>query len=54
MNKYHDKDEDCTVDLDCCCIICGAEHGEPCPEYGARAYHKENCTLSDAWEGEKS
>lgn len=40
----HTKDEDCTLDENDTCIICGVAHGDPCPECGGRGFHRENCS----------
>lgn len=40
----HTKDKDCIVgDVTGWCLICHVAHGDPCPDCGARAYHKPNC-----------
>lgn len=47
----HHKDEDCAGHLgDGCCVVCGAGHGDPCQECSGTGYHREGCTLSDAYE----
>lgn len=39
----HERDHHCTVGDDGCCTACGAHHGDPCLECGARAYHVPGC-----------
>lgn len=44
----HAQDEDCTVDPETNeCIQCGTWHGDPCPDCGARAFHREDCPQMD-------
>ena len=44
----HRRDEDCMIDpATSTCIRCGAEHGDPCPGCGGRAYHAATCRESD-------
>ncbi len=42
----HTADKQCTV-LDGMCVVCGADHTEPCPECGRRAFHTATCGLVD-------
>jgi len=40
----HRRDEDCTIDpATDTCSVCGVGHGEPCPDCGARAFHRRGC-----------
>lgn len=40
----HRRDEDCTVDpATDTCSVCGVGHGDPCPDCGARAFHRRGC-----------
>lgn len=42
--RPHEADEDCTIDpATGLCFVCGVEHGDPCPECGATAYHRPDC-----------
>ncbi len=42
----HHKDEDCTVNPGTgLCTVCGANHGEQCPECGRKAFHTVTCWL---------
>lgn len=44
----HTKDSDCTVDTKTnLCTGCGADHSEPCPECGRKAFHTATCGLVD-------
>ena len=43
MNE-HTIDEDCTLNDNDVCIICGVHHGEPCPECDGRGYHQGDCS----------
>lgn len=40
----HTKELDCTLDDNMSCKICGAYHGDPCPECGTRGFHKSDCS----------
>lgn len=41
----HQKDSDCTVHEDGCCIVCGVSHwGPPCTVCGATAFHIDGCS----------
>lgn len=40
----HTEDADCAVGPDGLCIVCHVHHGDPCPECGARAFHKALCS----------
>jgi hypothetical protein len=44
----HSQDTDCMVGPDGCCVVCGVEHGEPCPACGGRGFHAAGCGRSDA------
>lgn len=37
------RDEDCILDSEGACIVCGMFHGEPCAICGGRAYHRFGC-----------
>lgn len=41
---FHDKDSDCSVGEDGTCSVCGADHGEPCPDCHGRAFHNPGCS----------
>ena len=47
----HTSDADCllanSLDTDDTCRICGAYHGDPCPECGGRGYHQPDCSHVD-------
>lgn len=43
----HMKDDDCTVDADGQCAVCGVSHTATCPECGGRGFHKANCVDND-------
>lgn len=48
MDMEHNQDKDCEgYVVDGVCSICGAGHGDPCPECGQRAYHRHDCDLSE-------
>jgi len=46
----HVRDEDCTLDANDMCVVCGVWHGEPCFECGGRGFHRVGCP--DHFEGE--
>jgi len=54
IGLLHTKDLDCTLDEHFCCVVCGVGHGDPCPECGQRAFHKDGCILSDASDMERA
>ena|GEM_PF-5171563 len=41
--RGHWRDEDCVLDENDVCTVCGVIHGDPCPECGARGFHREGC-----------
>jgi len=47
----HTSDADClaadSIDATNTCTICGAYHGDPCPECGGRGYHQPDCSHVD-------
>lgn len=41
----HSKDGDCTVDTQTgCCVECGVDHSDPCPECNGHGFHKPECS----------
>ncbi len=44
----HERDDDCTLDGDDCCVTCGVYHGDPCGECGGCGFHRRGCSESDA------
>jgi len=42
LRALHDRDEDCTLDEDDSCTVCGVWHGDPCA-CGGRGFHREGC-----------
>lgn len=44
-DTMHTKDSDCTVGETGACVICHVTHGDPCPECGGRAFHKDGCPI---------
>ena len=47
----HTRDDDCyvadSIDATDTCTICGAYHGDPCPDCGGRGYHEPECNHID-------
>lgn len=39
----HTRDEDCVLDADQQCTVCGVSHTEICPFCGGRGFHKDDC-----------
>ncbi len=48
LETAHEKDADCTVDLETlCCSVCGVDHSRECPDCGRRGFHSDTCFLWD-------
>ena len=44
----HDCDADCAGWIfEKTCVVCGAYHGDPCPDCGGRGYHALDCSHVD-------
>ena len=43
----HTNDEDCILDENDTCLICGVWHAETCPECGRRGFHRDGCTWNN-------
>ena len=48
--RLHDRDADCTLGADDCCVECGVSHGDPCTECGSRGFHESDCRESDDYD----
>lgn len=39
----HGRDSDCNIGKNGCCVVCGVEHGAPCPSCGGTGFHTAEC-----------
>ena len=44
MGVMHERDEDCTVGPDGCCVECGVSHTGGCAECAGAGFHRKGCS----------
>lgn len=49
-SPIHWEDEQCDLDSEDVCRVCGVWHGDPCPSCGGRGFHRPGCEDSDGFD----